>query len=82
MHSSSPVRRAHGAEPLVKGPVAEVDHCPDCGVLSIHLGATTLRLDEGAAESLWATLSEALAELHRRKIGALALSDNRPRGVA
>lgn len=52
-------------QPLATGPIARIESCASCRVVSIHLGATTVRLDPSACESLWATLSEALGELHR-----------------
>jgi hypothetical protein len=51
---------------LASGPIVRVDLCPACNVVSLHLGATTLRLDAGALESLWSTLGHALTELHTR----------------
>ncbi|MCZ7686576.1 MAG: hypothetical protein M5U28_50645 [Sandaracinaceae bacterium] len=41
-----------------------MQRCADCGVLSLHVGALTVRLDAAAAEALWATLGTALHELH------------------
>jgi hypothetical protein len=51
---------------LAAGPVARIDLCSACGVVSLHLGPTTMRLDAGALASLWSTLGQALAELHLR----------------
>lgn len=48
---------------LSVGPIAKVEHCAQCDVLSVHLGPTTVRLEAGAVESLWATLGEALGRL-------------------
>ncbi|MDI1481363.1 hypothetical protein [Polyangium sp. y55x31] len=48
---------------LSRGPVARVDHCPQCNVISIHLGATSIRLEPAAYEALWGTLSHALRVL-------------------
>lgn len=53
-----------GHRTLAHGPVGSVQHCRDCGVLSLHLGATTIRLDPASAEALWATLGHALHVLH------------------
>jgi hypothetical protein len=47
-------------EPLASGPLVRIERCQDCGTLSLHLGAISLRLDRSAAESLWTTLGEAL----------------------
>lgn len=49
---------------LAQNDVAGIQQCLDCGTLSVHLGATTIRLDASAAEGLWAALAEALHELH------------------
>lgn len=48
---------------LASGPFARVDRCADCGTISVHLGAVSMRLDRAAAESLWATLGEGLGSL-------------------
>ena len=53
-------------EVLAAGPIAWVQGCTQCNIVSLHLGATTVRLDPAACESLWATLGEALAVLHER----------------
>lgn len=50
-------------QPLATGPVAHLEFCAHCQVLSLHLGAVTLRLDPGAVESLHETLGEALQAL-------------------
>lgn len=48
---------------LANGPIAHVQHCPQCGVVSVHLGATTVRLEPAAYEALWGTLGQALRVL-------------------
>lgn len=48
---------------LASGPFARVERCEDCGTISVHLGAVSMRLDRAAAESLWATLGEGLGSL-------------------
>lgn len=47
-------------ETLAKGPVAKVQRCKSCGLISLHLGPTTVRLEVGAARSLLQTLQDAL----------------------
>jgi len=75
-------------ELLATGPIARFDQCRKCGVISMHLGVTTLRLDPAACEALWATLSEALEQLHRREVaqpvahGSLVVRSATRRGVA
>lgn len=60
---STMTSRAKGChhETLAEGPIAKVQRCTACGVFALHVGPTTLRLDPGAAESLWITLGEAIA---------------------
>lgn len=50
-------------ERLAAGPVAEVQRCLECGAVSVHLGAVTLRLTESAVDSLWSTLGDALVSM-------------------
>lgn len=45
---------------LASGPLVRVDRCMDCGTITLHLGAVSLRLDRAAAESLWTTLGHGL----------------------
>lgn len=45
---------------LARGPLVRVDRCMDCGTITLHLGAVSLRLDRSAAESLWTTLGHGL----------------------
>lgn len=67
MHSvTTPKACCH--ETLAAGPMAHIQRCKECGTLSIHLGATTVRLAPDACESLWATLSEALVALNRLEV--------------
>lgn len=58
---------------LAHGAGGCIQQCLDCGVISLHLGAVTLRLDAATTGALWATLGEALHELHR-----LRSSESRP----
>jgi len=58
-------------ETLASGPVARIDRCRHGGVLAMHLGVVSVRLDPTACESLWATLTEALEVLHRRESAQL-----------
>lgn len=51
-------------ETLARGPVARVDYCEDCRTLLLHVGPVAIRLQAGASESLWMTLSEAICALH------------------
>lgn len=46
---------------LANGPLVRVERCLDCGTITLHLGAVSLRLDRSAAESLWTTLGQGLS---------------------
>ncbi|HJL14328.1 MAG TPA: hypothetical protein RMH99_01660 [Sandaracinaceae bacterium LLY-WYZ-13_1] len=50
---------------LAQGPAAQIQYCPECRAVAVHMGALTVRLQPAGAESLWATLGEALHELQR-----------------
>lgn len=54
-------------ETLAANGIALVQRCTECGCVSIHLGPTTVRLDESALEALSVVLGEATAELHAQK---------------
>jgi len=45
---------------LAAGHICVVQQCEDCGCVSIHMGPTTVRLDEGALASLTETLTAAV----------------------
>lgn len=53
---------------LASGPVARLEFCAHCQVLSVHFGAVTLRFDRGAVESLHETLGRALGALHEGRL--------------
>jgi hypothetical protein len=72
-------------ETLSTGQAVLIQRCRDCGTISIHLGAITIRLDAAACESLWATLGGALGELHRSELDKLfgdSASPSQARGVS
>lgn len=50
---------------LVNGPVARVERCERCGVVTMHLGVVSLRLDADALGSLWVTLGDAVTALEK-----------------
>lgn len=56
-------KRCTHHEVLATGPICQVERCRECNCVSIHLGATTVRLEEAALASMWATLGEALERL-------------------
>jgi hypothetical protein len=45
---------------LACGPLLRMERCSDCGTITLHLGAVSLRLDRSAAESVWTTLGQGL----------------------
>ncbi len=48
---------------IARGLVAEVEHCADCEIVHLHLGAFTLRLKPAVLHELRDTLSRALENL-------------------
>lgn len=59
-------KRCTHHEVLATGPICQIERCRDCKCISIHLGATTVRMEESALAAVWATLEEALTNLHTR----------------
>jgi hypothetical protein len=59
MHASSHHHR------LSSGFVAEIEHCASCGLIHLHIGAMTLRLQPAALHDLRDTLDRAVAALPR-----------------
>ena len=53
----------HHQRLIARGLAAEVEHCADCGVLHLHLGALSLRLKPAVLNDLRDTLSRALENL-------------------
>lgn len=67
-------------ERLARGAVADIQRCSRCNVVSVHMGAMTVRFDANGIESLWATLGEALVAMaspHARAAASMG-----PRGLA
>lgn len=79
----SPCRRRR----LAESAVAAVDVC-DCGVMQVHVGTLTLRLEPRAARELAATLDAALTrhaegpELDPAASLSASLGSNKRRGLA
>jgi hypothetical protein len=59
---------------LVRGRVARIDLCPDCGCVSLHVGPTTIRMDEHALRSFWLTVGEAVEALDEPMLDEYAAS--------
>lgn len=51
---------------LAAGLIAEIEHCASCGLIHLHIGALTLRLQPAALQDLRDTLSRAVAALPRK----------------
>lgn len=51
---------------LASGPAVQIEQCVQCRNLTLHMGALSIRLQPAAAESLWATLGEALHALREQ----------------
>lgn len=80
-------KRCTHHEVLATGPICQIERCRDCNCISIHLGATTVRVEESALASMWATLEEALTHLSAKGLlgvesPAAALSRAVTRGSA
>lgn len=54
---------------LVRGRVARIDWCADCGCVSLHVGPTTIRMDEHTLRSFWLTIGEAVEALEEPDSG-------------
>lgn len=48
---------------LAKNSLGKLDYCASCGVVTLHIGALSMRFDPESAESLWALLSDGLMKL-------------------
>jgi hypothetical protein len=48
---------------VARGEVARIDICDDCGVLMLHIGPVSLRIERDALRSLDATLAQAVRSL-------------------
>jgi hypothetical protein len=52
--------------PLAKNSLGKMDYCASCGVVTLHVGAISLRFDPESAEALWALLADGLAALREK----------------
>lgn len=48
---------------LASSDAGEIDYCPSCRIMSLHLGTVTLRVDPAVAEDLRELLGDALSAL-------------------
>jgi hypothetical protein len=48
---------------LAKNQAAHIQRCVHCGAIAVHLGPVTLRFDEGALESVWGVVGQALSHV-------------------
>ncbi|MFZ5895110.1 MAG: hypothetical protein ACOY0T_28880 [Myxococcota bacterium] len=65
-----------GPERIAEGNIAAVDLC-DCGMMHVHIGALTLRLDSSAVRDLITTLGHAVAEQTAATYRRRALGEKR-----
>jgi len=54
--------------PLAQGLVAELDWCPGCDIVHLHVGAITLRLQPAVLHDLRDTLSRAVSALDNQRV--------------
>ena len=52
--------------PLAKNGMGKMDYCSACGVVTLHIGAISLRFDPESAEAVSALLSEGLTALSEK----------------
>ena len=52
--------------PLAKNGLGKMDYCSACGVVTLHIGAISMRFDPESVETVWALLSEGLTELRAK----------------
>jgi hypothetical protein len=49
---------------LAKNSLGKLDYCASCGVVTLHIGALSMRFDPESVETLWALLGDGLMTLH------------------
>ncbi|MBK9263231.1 MAG: hypothetical protein IPM54_25945 [Polyangiaceae bacterium] len=49
--------------PLAKNGMGKMDYCAACGVVTLHIGAISLRFDPESAETIQTLLSDGLTAL-------------------
>ncbi|HEY8946405.1 MAG TPA: hypothetical protein VIM73_19275 [Polyangiaceae bacterium] len=57
---------------VARGEVGRIDVCDECGVLTLHIGPVSLRLERDALKSLDSTIAQAMRILE----GARSSSDD------
>ncbi len=62
--------------PLAKNGMGKMDYCSACRVVTLHIGAISLRLDPESAEAVWALLSDGLTALHEEMATASVQTTN------
>lgn len=51
---------------LAKNSLGKIDYCASCGVVTLHIGAISMRFDPESAESLWVLLGDGLGSLSQK----------------
>jgi len=65
---------------IAHGSLAQVEHCADCDIVHLHLGALTLRLKPAVLQDLRDTLSQALENMPAGRTTDIAGAGARPDG--
>jgi hypothetical protein len=63
--------------PLAKNGMGKMDYCAACGVVTLHIGAISLRFDPESAETVRKLLSEGLSALHEEMAGEHVRAPNK-----
>lgn len=62
---------------LAKNSLGKLDYCASCGVVTLHIGALSMRFDPESVETLWALLADGLMTLHAEKTKEPAQTTNK-----
>lgn len=52
--------------PLAKNAMGKMDYCAECGVVTLHIGAISLRFDPESAETVCALLLDGIMALNEK----------------
>jgi hypothetical protein len=62
---------------LAKNSLGKLDYCASCGVVTLHIGALSMRFDPESVETLWALLSDGLMALRTEMAKKAERSSNK-----